>query len=190
MKIAGYGHRGEQVIRMPNSKPNLPETYLCTPLKLDLNESVYITGFEPKADKNTAHHMILFGCQMPGKTDPVFHCGAMDAGQQEDSPTTSPCANGTSIIYAWAQNAPKLHLPKDVGFRVGGEGSNVVWLVLQVKHAFIRNIYSIDVITLGQINSDHYNRFITLTKLTLPLFNLIGLNKAIEKWSIVFSLIV
>jgi peptidylglycine monooxygenase len=134
MKIAGNGQRGEQEIRMPNSKPNLPETYLCTPLKLDLNESVYITGFEPKADKNTAHHMILFGCQMPGKTDPVFHCGAMDAGQQEDSPTTSPCANGTSIIYAWAQNAPKLHLPKDVGFRVGGEGSNVVWLVLQVKH--------------------------------------------------------
>jgi hypothetical protein len=59
--------------------------------------------------------------------------------------------------------------------------------------AFIRNIYSIDVITLGQIISDHYNRFMTLTKLTLPLYNLIVLNKATEKWLIlllIFSLII
>ena len=136
MTISGDGHVGQQEIRMPNSKPNLPETYLCTPLKLDLEEPVFVTGFEPKADKKTAHHMILFGCLTPGKTDPVFHCGAMDAGQSDDSPTTSPCENGTSIIYAWAQNAPKLHLPRDVAFRMGGAGSNVKWLVLQVKHFF------------------------------------------------------
>jgi hypothetical protein len=37
------------------------------------------------------------------------------------------------VLYAWAQNAPKLHLPKDVAFRVGGPDSGIDWLVLQVN---------------------------------------------------------
>ncbi len=57
----------------------------------------------------------------------------MDASQDKDTPATTPCSNGTSIVYAWAQNAPKLHLPKDVAFKVGGQGSKVDYLVLQVK---------------------------------------------------------
>jgi peptidylglycine monooxygenase len=77
--------------------------------------------------------MILFGCKAPGRPNPIYHCGAMDASQDEDTPATTPCSNGTSIVYAWAQNAPKLHLPKDVAFKVGGQGSKVDYLVLQVK---------------------------------------------------------
>ena len=38
---------------------------------------------------------------------------------------------GQTFLYAWAKNAPKLTLPKDVGFRVGGS-SKVRYLVLQV----------------------------------------------------------
>jgi hypothetical protein len=36
------------------------------------------------------------------------------------------------VIYAWAQNAPKLELPEDVAFRVAGD-SGIDWLVLQVS---------------------------------------------------------
>ena len=36
------------------------------------------------------------------------------------------------IIYAWAQNAPKLELPGDVAFRIAGD-TKINWLVLQVN---------------------------------------------------------
>ena len=124
--------KGQLEMHMPHSKPKLPETYLCTPFKLDADKTLFITGFESKADRKTAHHMLLFGCKMPGKNEPLYHCGAMDAAQADNSPATNPCGNGTAIIYAWAQNAPKLHLPKDVAFQVGGPDSGIDWLVLQV----------------------------------------------------------
>jgi hypothetical protein len=73
---------------MPHAKPSVPETYLCTSVRLDSDETVYITGFEPVADKRTAHHMIVFGCKTPGKPDPVFHCGAMDASRDASVPAT------------------------------------------------------------------------------------------------------
>lgn len=39
-----------------------------------------------------------------------------------------------SIIYAWAMDAPKLVLPKDVAFKLGGNTKNK-HLVLQVHYA-------------------------------------------------------
>ena len=44
----------------------------------------------------------------------------------------SICRSGQKIIYAWAKNAPKLDLPKGVGFKVGGPRADVQYLVLQV----------------------------------------------------------
>lgn len=41
-----------------------------------------------------------------------------------------------SIIYAWAMDAPKLVLPKDVAFKVGGD-TNKKFLVMQVHYANI-----------------------------------------------------
>jgi hypothetical protein len=149
--------RGQLEIHMPHSKPELPETYLCTPFKLDVDKTLFITGFEPKADRKTAHHMLLFGCKMPGKNEPLYHCGAMDAAQAEDSSAINPCGNGTAVIYAWALNAPKLHLPKDVAFQVGGPDSDIDWLVLQVT-----------------TKNDSYNGLpllILLTLLSLPQTN-------------------
>ncbi|CAK5090260.1 unnamed protein product [Meloidogyne enterolobii] len=43
------------------------------------------------------------------------------------------CASQPDIIYAWARGAPKLNLPKGVGFRVGGEAKSQ-FLVLQVHY--------------------------------------------------------
>jgi peptidylglycine monooxygenase len=56
----------------------------------------------------------------------------MTVKQEGLNSALNPCGSGSSIIYAWAQNAPKLQLPKDVAFRVGGPDSGIDWLVLQV----------------------------------------------------------
>ena len=34
---------------------------VCTPLRLDKSNTYYIVGFEPLAEKYTAHHMLLYG---------------------------------------------------------------------------------------------------------------------------------
>nr|XP_006812439.1 PREDICTED: peptidyl-glycine alpha-amidating monooxygenase-like [Saccoglossus kowalevskii] len=50
---------------MPDVSPQVHDTYYCHPLKMP-EEPMYITGFEPHAKKETAHHMLLFGCKTPG----------------------------------------------------------------------------------------------------------------------------
>jgi len=130
--------RGQFELLMPNSKPMEPETYLCTTIRLDTNNTYYITGFNPKADMGTAHHMLLFGCEAPGQKEELFSCGEMGRilpGTKQ----AAPCSRGQKILYAWARNAPKLDLPPDVGFKVGGDG-DVKYLVLQVHYAAVDKI--------------------------------------------------
>ncbi|XP_023347961.1 peptidylglycine alpha-hydroxylating monooxygenase isoform X2 [Eurytemora carolleeae] len=124
---------------MPNSKPILPETYLCTTLRLDENNTYYIVGFEPQAEEYRAHHMLLYGCKQPGEKEPIFSCGEMGTSL-DGTKRASPCRSGQKIIYAWAKNAPKLDLPKGVGFKVGGPGADVKYLVLQVHYARVDKI--------------------------------------------------
>ena len=49
---------------MPSAKPLEAETYLCTTIRLDENNTYYVTGFDPRAEMGTAHHMLLFGCEV------------------------------------------------------------------------------------------------------------------------------
>ena len=42
-------NRGQMEIRMPQAKPDHPETYLCTSFKIETEQTIYITGFEPRA---------------------------------------------------------------------------------------------------------------------------------------------
>ena len=49
---------------MPHAKPEVAETYLCTTIRLDENNTYYVTGFNPRAEMGTAHHMLLFGCEV------------------------------------------------------------------------------------------------------------------------------
>ena len=58
----------------------------------------------------------------------------------EGTKQAPPCARGQQIIYAWAKNAPRLTLPEDVGFKVGGRDSKIKYLVLQVHYASVENI--------------------------------------------------
>lgn len=117
---------------MPNVQPNVDELYLCTPVKVNYTKNFYIVGFEPKASMGTVHHMLLYGCQLPGSSQEVWNCGEMVRDSEEDQ--HNPCKTGSQIIYAWARDAPKLNLPENVGFKVGGD-SSIQYLVLQVHYA-------------------------------------------------------
>ena len=65
--------------------------------------------------------MLVFGCEEPGEMNDVWNCGEMAAAPGNsrggDQPRRQPCKSKPQIIYAWAMDAPKLDLPKDVGFR-------------------------------------------------------------------------
>ena len=86
---------------MPHAKPTEPETYLCTTIRLDENTTHYITGFNPQAEMDTAHHMLLFGCKEPGLREKLFSCGEMGR-TLEGTKQASPCRSGQQVIYAWA----------------------------------------------------------------------------------------
>ncbi|XP_020290895.1 peptidylglycine alpha-hydroxylating monooxygenase [Pseudomyrmex gracilis] len=129
-----YNEKGKYALLMPNVRPNRPELYLCTPVRVDFTQSYYITGFEPNATMATAHHILVYGCIKPGSSKPVWDCGEMTSSLSRD--TASPCSKGSQIIYAWARDAPKLDLPNGVGFQVGGD-SPIQYIVLQVHYAHI-----------------------------------------------------
>jgi len=127
-------------LMMPNAKPTMPETYLCTPVVLDEDNTYYIVGFEPNGEMETVHHMLLYGCEEPGVSEAFYNCGDMATNNYKGVKTSRPCKKGSTILYAWAKNAPKLDLPPDVGFKVGGPKSKIKYLVLQIHYASVDKI--------------------------------------------------
>ncbi|KAH9499188.1 hypothetical protein Btru_004367, partial [Bulinus truncatus] len=111
-------------ILMPGAKPSTADAYLCTSYRVPEDE-FYIYKFEALANAETAHHMLLYGCDgEPSSTDGIWNCPPM-------------CKNGQSVImFAWAKNAPPTVLPKGVGLRVGSKTS-IKTIVLQVHYAKI-----------------------------------------------------
>jgi len=124
---------------MPDITPTFKDTYLCYQFKLDQEKPIYITEIQPNATKEIAHHILLYGCETPGREEQVWDCGEMNSKlsgrkQFEKGPI---CKGGTqSIIYAWAMDAPKLILPENVAFKVGGN-TNKKYFVMQVHYANI-----------------------------------------------------
>ncbi|KAM4049411.1 peptidyl-glycine alpha-amidating monooxygenase isoform 4-T5 [Anomaloglossus baeobatrachus] len=108
-------------IRMPGVTPTESDTYLCKSYRLPFEKEAYVVDFRPHANMDTTHHMLLFGCNSPASTEEYWDCGA------------GPCTDKSSIMYAWARNAPPTKLPKDVGFKVGGN-SGIKYFVLQVHY--------------------------------------------------------
>ncbi|KAM5191313.1 peptidyl-glycine alpha-amidating monooxygenase isoform 3-T3 [Mantella aurantiaca] len=108
-------------IRMPGVTPTESDTYLCKSYRLPEDDEAYVVDFRPHANMDTAHHMLLFGCGSPSSTEEYWDCGA------------GTCTDKSSIMYAWARNAPPTKLPKGVGFKVGGN-SGIKYFVLQVHY--------------------------------------------------------
>ncbi|KAJ0182728.1 hypothetical protein K1T71_002097 [Dendrolimus kikuchii] len=119
---------------MPNAYPHSDELYLCTPIRISPHHNYYIVGFQPNASMHTAHHMLLYGCAEPGSNESVWSCGEMQSNYVDKMYTTAnPCRSGSQIVYAWARDAPSLHLPEDVGFLIGKD-SPIKYLILQVHY--------------------------------------------------------
>lgn len=120
---------------MPNVSPKVKDSYLCKKFKMDDLNPIYINEFEANSTKEIAHHMLLFGCDEVGEED-VWNCGEMNSGGVHDDYKQGPVCKGRkqSIIFAWALDAPKLTLPKDVAFKLGGDSDNK-YLVMQVHYA-------------------------------------------------------
>ncbi|XP_055861864.1 probable peptidylglycine alpha-hydroxylating monooxygenase 1 isoform X3 [Biomphalaria glabrata] len=101
-----------------------PDAYLCTAYPVE-DEEYYIYKFEALANAATAHHMLLYGCDgEPLSTESIWDCPGM-------------CKNGWStIMFAWAKNAPPTVLHKGVALRVG-KNTSIKTIVLQVHYAKI-----------------------------------------------------
>uniref|UniRef100_A0A3B4CRU0 Uncharacterized protein n=1 Tax=Pygocentrus nattereri TaxID=42514 RepID=A0A3B4CRU0_PYGNA len=77
---------------------------------------------------DTAHHMLLYGCRTPYSTKGYWDCGTEQG----------TCEDEAKIMYAWARNAPPTKLPKDVGFKVGGD-TRITYFVLQIHYGDVKN---------------------------------------------------
>jgi len=121
----------EEFIQMPDVSPQKHDTYLCTKLKLP-NKETQVIGYVPEAKMDTAHHMLLYSCNKPGLSDASYwNCGEMVGGSDDGGlPRAGTCARGSKLIYAWAMNAPALHLPEGVAFKLPAGDT----LVLQVHY--------------------------------------------------------
>eukprot|EP00112_Aurelia_sp_Birch-Aquarium-sp1_P018786 Seg4537.1 transcript_id=Seg4537.1/GoldUCD/mRNA.D3Y31 product="Peptidyl-glycine alpha-amidating monooxygenase" protein_id=Seg4537.1/GoldUCD/D3Y31 len=116
----------QETIKMPGVSPQKHDTYLCFGQKVPADE--FYIAFQPNAEMNTAHHMLLFGCELPYETGKAWGCGEMHP----------VCRSGSQhILYAWGKNAPPLKLPKGVGFKVG-PSTKIKYLVLQVHYGKVQ----------------------------------------------------
>ncbi|KAJ8287329.1 hypothetical protein GJAV_G00050290 [Gymnothorax javanicus] len=113
-------------IRMPAVIPPASESYLCVAVPVPTERESFIVDFVPHATMDTAHHMLLYGCRRPYSDHGYWDCGG----------TPGTCEDGGKIIYAWARNAPPTKLPRDVGFKVGGD-SRITYFVLQIHYGDI-----------------------------------------------------
>lgn len=130
----------QRPLLMPNVQPTVPETYLCTAFRMPKHDFEYIVGFTPNASMHTAHHILIYGCEIPGQWERdtprlVWDCGEM-SGHQSGYLQGPTCSAGSQIIYAWAKDAKPLQLPEGVGFKVGKD-TGINFLVLQVHYAHV-----------------------------------------------------
>lgn len=113
-------------LRMPNVNSDKNEPYLCSSVKIINNKNFYLVGFEPLAQPNAVHHILLFGCFKPGSSSQFWECDN----------TAIPCKgnlNQSVIIYSTVPNAKLYQLPKNVGFKIGKD-TEVQFLVLQIHY--------------------------------------------------------
>ena len=77
-----------------------PDLYLCTPIKVDKSKNYYIVGFEPNSTMVTAHHILIYGCSLPGSSKSVWNCGEMTQQSTLSGWTAaSPCSENSQVSY-------------------------------------------------------------------------------------------
>lgn len=110
-------------------------------------EHQFIVEYLPNVTKQSAHHILIYGCEGPAYYErdtprAVWECGEMTTGmgtgvqdmEEQIFPRAGTCRDEAQILYSWAMDAPALRLPNGVGFKVGN-GTRIKYLVLQVHYA-------------------------------------------------------
>ncbi|XP_051972235.1 peptidyl-glycine alpha-amidating monooxygenase isoform X2 [Xyrauchen texanus] len=115
-------------IHMPGVIPTESDSYFCMAVPVPTSREAYIVDFVPHASMDTAHHMVLYGCRTPYVIKGYWNCGT----------ELGTCHDQAKIMYAWARNAPPTKLPKDVGFKVGGD-TKITYFVLQIHYGDVSN---------------------------------------------------
>ncbi|XP_037403540.1 peptidyl-glycine alpha-amidating monooxygenase isoform X3 [Pygocentrus nattereri] len=115
-------------LRMPRVVPRESDSYYCLAVPVPTSWEAYVVDFVPHASMDTAHHMLLYGCRTPYSTKGYWDCGTEQG----------TCEDEAKIMYAWARNAPPTKLPKDVGFKVGGD-TRITYFVLQIHYGDVKN---------------------------------------------------
>ncbi|XP_023321000.1 peptidylglycine alpha-hydroxylating monooxygenase-like [Eurytemora carolleeae] len=99
---------------MPGVNPSLPhsESYLCTGVQVSLDKVLYITGFQPDAEKSTVHHMMVVGCDSPVDIEPgepnLWNCGGSlgEAGLRSPG-SACPGSKSSQTLFMWSLAAGK-----------------------------------------------------------------------------------
>jgi hypothetical protein len=99
------------------------DTYTYTSVAMP-DDDHYIHRFEPRASAKVVHHMLLFGCK--GDASPTLRTregGMFSENSGGGQPRGAVCAGSDPepFIFGWGKDAPDLHLPDGIGFRVGGD---------------------------------------------------------------------
>ncbi|MFH4975419.1 hypothetical protein AB6A40_002128 [Gnathostoma spinigerum] len=106
-------------IQMPGYSPDMDDDYVAVAVKATPG---YIFKFEPIAQADRIHHILLYGCDAPALDQKLWKGGYT-------------CRGAAHILYAWARNAPSLSLPEGVAFSVGHETDTIRYFVMQVHYA-------------------------------------------------------
>jgi peptidylamidoglycolate lyase len=99
------------------------DTYTYTSVLMP-DDDHYIHRFEPRASSLVVHHMLLFGCKgAASKTLRTREGGMFSDNDGGGQPRGAVCAGSDPepFIFGWGKDAPDLHLPDGIGFRVGGD---------------------------------------------------------------------
>ncbi|CAF4387663.1 unnamed protein product [Rotaria socialis] len=115
-------------ITMNNFQTTQEDEYAYVQYKLP-DEELFIVGYLPLINMNSAHHMLTYACAEPGSGDKFWKGGPTCIGQQ-------------MIIHGWARNAPPLTLPENVGFHVG-RNTPYKYVVINIHYlSILKNDYS------------------------------------------------
>ncbi|KAL4228137.1 hypothetical protein ACF0H5_013572 [Mactra antiquata] len=118
-------------LRMKGAHPTENDQYFCS--GYDVSSDIlgednnpfaegYIVKYEALADANTAHHILVFGCEsLRSEGNNIWKCGQV-------------CGHGEQIVFAWAKNAPPLTLPNGVGQHIGGRTTKINHIVIQIHY--------------------------------------------------------
>ena len=88
------------------------DTYLYVAVKTP-REAHHVVTFEPRAERQTVHRMLLFAC----RDEAALGLDKVVGGMFTSGTRVQTCSDGTSqaLLYGWGKNAPPTHMPDDVG---------------------------------------------------------------------------